>query len=341
MSTAPASFIASEPGASVSASREDYVFAKGQDRERTAVERLLLGPNADHFQSILGNTLGWLGRSTWYALRIPKSYLIPASTLPEQFKGDVDLMGGPLTLDPRWYAATLAEVQERYPGLGPNWWPVAAGWDTLAAGGLVWPPTLEQIAAVETKCVYLNAAGQLRGEHLGSHAPNSKQNRLRHLRMQVTNLSQMGFDRVALLWLAVTEPVLTPTGDSTLWMEAAFRGIRAIEQLRGLTNAAGTAPAFGEIVVACSAVPGGTETQRGTAGGVVRTMPPALHHPPGSEAAEIRASIETVLHRAFSKSIVRRSMPVVLRACASTSCRTVFVAQSTGPSCPECASSAL
>lgn len=308
--------------------RAAYLFAQEQVRERATVERLLLSQGgAGIAGGVLASQLRWQGCFSWYAVRVPTERVLPAGVDPSQFPGDIDLMGGPLSWDAAALARVTTELGTRYPGLHPSHWEHIALRGAGSESVVTWPPPLDFISAAEVKSAFVDAAGVLRGFRGGL---------VDRARRQAGGLTRMGFDRAALLWLAVTEPVRS-SEEVNPWMLAGSRAIDGISQLRRKLEAHADGTGYGEIILSAGAVPGGLEHMRGTQTGDIHRVALDRQRIAGSESALVRASIEAAITEAFNQYDRCPSLPVVIRACTRSTCQSLFVASPPElPVCPRC-----
>jgi hypothetical protein len=311
--------------------RSEYLFAQRHRREREAIDRLILTPGSAGISGfLLEASLGWRGQFSWYAVRIPTTCLLPAGVDPARFPGDVDLMGGPLFFDMNALARAMSVLEAQLPGVHPSHWHRLGLLGYGAEDVWQWPPPLNVITAAEVKSVFIDAEGALRGLRGGA---------VDGARRQADGLSLMGFDRAALLWLVLTEPVNGPD-DVNPWLSASYRAEDGLGRLARTLATHEINEGIGEILIAAAAVPGGLEDARGAMSGAALRAPPDVQSIPGSEGAVIRASIEAALSEAFRRFECCPSLPVVVRACSRQRCQALFVAiPSKDPKCPACGAS--
>lgn len=285
-------------------SRDDYIFAQGTRRERTAINRLI----ADHGSGIkeaLNSQLHWSLPWAWIGLRIPQRRLLRGTEMPpKKFLGDIDVFGAPLrasSLDE--YNDFVKEAAEQLNGEGhPNWQHYFASLMVLERRRLQWPPDLDFIAATEVKVAYYTADGTLKASGLGGQQSD---------RTQARHLCKMGFDRVALTRMIVTEPVAP--SQMHLWMEAAARSANAGDEFRDKVHVKSDDP-FGTLLVTIGAIPGGLEDMRGsTTCQWVKDVPENLLK---EDAIGLRKIVESNLREVMSRYPIPTSVPVVLLACS-------------------------
>lgn len=168
----------------------------------------------------LNSQLRWSLPWAWIGLRIPQRRLLRGTELPpKKFLGNIDVFGAPLqALSLDEYNDFVKEAAEQLNGEGhPSWHHYFASLMVLERRRLQWPPNLDFIAATEVKVAYYTADGTLKASGLGSQQSD---------RTQARNLCKIGFDRVALTRMIVTEPVAP--SQMHPWMEAAARSANVV-----------------------------------------------------------------------------------------------------------------
>lgn len=307
-------------------SHQDYIFAQGKRRERTAINRLIADRGAG-IKSALNPQLRWSLPWGWLGLRIPQRRLLRGIELPaKKFLGDVDAFGGPLEpASADEYNDFVKEEAAQLPAeADSSWHHQLAFMKVLERRRLRWPPDLGYMAATEVKVAYYRQDDTLKGT--GSGGQNSD-------RTQARQLCSMGFDRVALTRILVTEPV--PTSQMHPWTGAAARGSIAGDEF--LSKGIRTAPddAFGTLLVMLGAVPGGLEDMRGsTSWKWLRNVPDNSLR---QDAAELRRAVEHNLTDVMSRHPVPMNVPVLILACSDDKCGELYVSE-IGPEkpCPKC-----
>lgn len=301
-----------------SPSRDDYIFKQAERRETEAVERLLLfGPTREALRRDLWDALGWLGGGSWYALRIPTDLVLPPD-LAKQYPGDIDIMGGPLSVEENDdYRAALTEIERALPGAMEQTVRSFAWGKILADGKMTWPPPLARIGAAETKCSYIDAGGTVKATGAGS---------IERINRQAAKLAAIGFDRVALLWIVVNEPVwVEGAGNIGQWAAGADLAWRGSETIVAALRP-DDAHEFGQLVLAAGSVPGRAETSAGSCSLRVVRPPADIHRAAGSTQAVARKHVQDRLEEFFRSVPVPTTAPVIVRACAPGGCGRLFIA---------------
>lgn len=276
-----------------------------QSREIEAVERLLLsqGP-ADILRPHFEHALGWPGRWAWYGVRIPTESFIPDPGERKGLPGDLDLIGGPLEADPHDLALAHANAHAKLPSdADPSWHSFLASTELFHSRKLRWPPSLQRITAAEVKSASLDHQGK-------SHAHRGA---ARKALRQAQGLVEVGFDSVALVWIAVAYPV--PASDFHSWLDASRAAstirnflVRRRIQVRDDQD-------YGQLLVHAGALQHAPEFLAGSIGAEVLRAPPALEVRPHSARSARRAALSELLLAAFREAPFAPSLPVVLRYC--------------------------
>ncbi len=219
-----------------------------QNREDVAVRRLLGTPFLIEglFEPLKIHPEIW-----WAITKVSHERLV------SDFSGDTDIILGRLTLDdPTLLPPTVDRCRERYPGAHPGIYGYFAALELAEAGGLKWPPSLDYLVAIETKCFGYDHEERA---HKSQKSSYSKVNRIRR---QVDLLADMGFDRAVLLEFIPNPPATGARGHA--WLEAAEQAHRSVDEVGPILaqRLAIEAPA-GHVVVSWGTVAGGDETERG------------------------------------------------------------------------------
>lgn len=306
--------------------REDYIFAQGQCRERSAINRLIAS-RGGAIKNALNEQLRWALPWSWLGLRIPQRRLLRGLELPaNKFLGDVDVFGGPLQpASQEEYNCFVSEAAEQ---LGadahPSWHHQIASMMVLERQRLKWPPEVSYIAASEVKVAYYDADNNLKATGAGSQQSD---------RTQARRLCEMGFDRVALTRILVTEPVVP--GRMHPWTEAAARSGDAGDELRDKGVRVAPDDPFGTLMVLMGAVPGGLEDMRGSTSW--KWLQDVPDNPLKDDAAGLRRIIEHNLREVMSRHPIPINVPVLLLACSNETCGKLYVSEAdTEKLCPEC-----
>jgi hypothetical protein len=218
-----------------------------QARENETLRRFCESPfMLDELLALLGLPAGLY----WATLGLPHGDLIAGR------KGDVDLMAGRLAIEDLQALEPLkAKYQADAPKLAECQHIYFAALELAAAGGLAWPPPMDNLVAIEVKCAYFDA-DQLRVK--------ARHSRTRDLRLQIAEfLEFMPFDRVALLDFIINPPADGPAGGA--WINAAATAAYSFHDMRPTleTRLPPDSPA-GHFAMPWGAVAGADESWRGT-----------------------------------------------------------------------------
>lgn len=306
--------------------RDDYIFAQGKRRERTAINRLIAS-RGGAIRDALNEQLRWALPWAWLGLRIPQRRLLRGLELPaNKFSGDVDVFGAPLRpASQEEYNRFVAEAAEQLGAEAhPSWHHQIASMMVLERRRLEWPPDLTYIAASEVKVAYYDADSNLKATGAGSQQSD---------RTQARRLCEMGFDRVALTRVLVTEPVVP--GRMHPWTEAAVRSGNAGDEFRDKGVRLAPDDPFGTLMVLMGAVPGGLEDMRGsTSWQWLQDVP---DNPLRDDVAALRRVIERNLTEVMNGHPIPVNVPVLILACSDEACGELYVSEA-GPEklCPKC-----
>lgn len=269
-----------------------------QSREDVAVRRLLGTPFM--IEGLLEPLK--IHPEVWWAIT-----KVPHGRLVSGFHGDTDIILGRLTLDdPRLLAPTMDQWRERYPGAHPGMYGYFAALELAEAGGLKWPPSLDYLVAIETKCFGYDHEERTHTSLKSSHA---KVNRIRR---QVDLLTQMGFNRAVLLDFIPNPPAAGAREHA--WLEAAEQAQRSVDEAGAVLagRLAVESPA-GHVVVSWGTVLGGDETERGA--GVPQWLREARENPHLGDPAvcQRREELERNLREILVTFPRPRRFPALLR----------------------------
>lgn len=224
------------------------VDVDSESREDATVRQLLSTPFM--LEGLL-DPLGIHPELWWAATKIPHACLV------QSFSGDVDIVFGRCRLEePGVLGSSVERWRERYPN-APQWMHEnSAVRELAAAGGLKWPPPLDYLVAVETKCgLYDREKQEVRSQKA---SPGNR----RRVQRQVELLSQMGFNRVVLLDVIANPPAIGGSGSA--WLNAGAGAQHALDNMRAtLEKRLGEEAPGGHVVLSWGAVAGGDETTRG------------------------------------------------------------------------------
>jgi hypothetical protein len=308
------------------ARREEYIFAQGNERERTAVNRLIVG-NPGILSHCISSQLNLGFPCLWLGLRLPHRSVLRGLTLDRnQFAGDIDVCCG--TIEPSSYLEynelVQKEKQSSRPGTHPTWHHRVAWEKLLRLGKVKWPPDLNMLFAAEVKVAYFDSSDTLKATGLGGQKNKD--------RKQANALCQVGFDRVCLIRIIVTEPV----SDNRLhpWMLASSRildGIREMDENGVITD---DTDRFGTVLFGAGAVPGDIETTRGA--NTWKWLKAIPENSNVNRRSEFRQAMERNLIEVMSRYTAPVSLPVLLLACSQPKCETLYVAPTVDEACPEC-----
>lgn len=278
------------------------VDVDGQEREKEAVRQFCATPFL--FDELLV-TLGVPGEFHWVILEVPHGRLM------EDRIGDIDILAGPLAwsdaaeLDP-----LITKNRETHPNAPGYLHTYCAAVELASHGGLMWPPPLDHVIAIEVKCAYFHRDEQ---QVKSQKASRSK---TRTARMQIAELLEVfPFNRVALLDFIVHPPT---TGiDGHAWLNASDIAARSLEQMRATLQ--GRLPSdspAGHFVMSWGSVEGGTEAFRGT--GTAIKLRSAIENPRLAEPAiwERRKLMEERLKGVLAEYSKPLSFPVRMHAAA-------------------------
>lgn len=236
-------------------SRDDYIFAQRQNRERVAINRLI-ADQMGMLRDVFGPNFGWALSGCWLGLRIPQRRLLRGLDLPaNKLLGDVDVFGASLQpASQEEFNSFIAEAAETYgASTHPSFLSQIAAIMVLERGRTKWPPDLSYIAATEVKVSYYDADDTLKATGAGSQQSD---------RTQAKRLCEMGFDRVGLVRIIVTEPVAP--SQMHPWFEAGARSSHATDELQGKQVRIAQDDPFGTVLISIGTVPGGLEDMRGS-----------------------------------------------------------------------------
>jgi hypothetical protein len=305
---------------------DDYIFAQGKRRERTAINRLI----ADYgggVKDALNSQLRWRLPWAWLGLRIPQRRLLRGADLPaKKFLGDIDVFGAPLRPSSQEeYDGIVKEAAEQLGAEAhPSWYHQIASLMVLERRLLKWPPDLNYMAASEVKVAYYDADDTLKATGSGSQQSD---------RVQARQLCEMGFDRVSLSRIVVTEPVAP--GRMHPWMEASARSSNAGNEVLGKGVRVAPDDPFGTLLVMVGAVPGGLEGMRGsTSWEWLQDVP---ENPLKEGAADLRRIVERNLTEVMGRHPIPINVPVLVLACSDETCGEIYVSEVNPDNpCPKC-----
>jgi hypothetical protein len=184
-----------------------------------------------------------------------------------------------------------------------------------------WKPAVDQIAALEVKVSWY-------GEDDGLHA--TKEGRLSTIWQQATANLLLGFDRAALLWMVVTEPIQLPGQND--WVVAAYRAqdaFDAFQNLPGYTRLVSNDAPLGLALFGWASVrPGVERTEDYSGAGAPRWMKDAGTNPHVADRRVLAA--RTRLRSTLTDVLKDMRFPNGLRylvfVLACSSCGKLFVA---------------
>jgi hypothetical protein len=297
-------------------SRDDYIFAKKEQRERTAINRLIAN-RGGAIKTALNSQLRWGLPWAWLGLRIPQRRLLRGVDLPaKSFLGDVDVFGAPLQpASQEEYNGFVKEAAEQLDAEAhPSWHHQIASVMVLERRRLKWPPDLNYLAASEVKVAYYGADDTLKATGSGSQESD---------RTQARRLCEMGFDRVALTRIIVTEPVAP--GRMHPWMEASARSGIAGNEFRDKGIHLSPCDPFGTVLAMVGAVPGGLEDMRGSTSW--KWLQDVPDNPLKENVAALHSIIERNLMEVMSDYPIPINVPVLILACSDEKCGEIYISE--------------
>lgn len=267
-------------------------------REDESVDRLLGSPlMREEFLNPLG-----LPSFFWWAMTN-----VAHQRLVNGFRGDVDVVMGPVKFsDAETYWLRVEQHRKQHPGFHEGMYQWIAAHEFAAQGGLVWPPCLDYLVALETKCTRYTPQQQPTRSNT-AHQPEQ-----RRVEGQVGRLTMMGFNRVILLDLIANPPI--GGGDGQAWLNAAGMSLHSQQELlsklqRRFQNVEAGA---GHAVVSWGAVSGGDESSRGA--GCPQWVRLPAHNPRLAEprTREYRLELEGNLRELLARVSHPRMFPVII-----------------------------
>jgi hypothetical protein len=307
-------------------SRNEYIFAQGKRRERTAINRLI-ADSGGVITDALNEQLRWALPWAWLGLRIPQRRLLKGVNLKaKKFLGDVDIFGA--SLQPASQEEYNSFVKEAADRLGakahPNLNHQIASLMVLERQRLKWPSELTYIAASEVKVAYYDADDSLKATGAGSQQSD---------RTQARCLCEMGFDQVALTRILVTEPVINDRTHP--WIEASARSAQAGDEYLDKGVRTATHDPFGTLIVMMGAIPGGLEDMRGSFSW--KWLQDVPENPLKENSSDLRKIIERNLKEVMSRYPVPINVPVHILACSDEICGELYVSEVDPETlCPKC-----
>ena len=227
------------------------IEVNSQEREKEALRRLYETPfMLDELLASLGLPAGFY----WVLLGVQHSELVASR------HGDVDLIAGRLAIQDQIVLEQLrqkyaTDTDSRVPACQHTYF---AGLELAASGGLQWPPPLDYLVAIETKCAYFDSSA------VCVKSEKSSPSKVRGMRTQINELLEMlPFNRVALLDFIVNPPAAGQDGQA--WLSAAASAAGSLQAMMpALRDRLPPDSAAGHFVISWGAVAGGTELWRGT-----------------------------------------------------------------------------
>lgn len=234
---------------------------------------------------------------------------VPYGRLIEDRVGDVDLLAGPLAWkDSAAIGPLITKNREAHPDAPGHLHAYCAAVELAGRGGLLWPPPMDHLVAIEAKCAYFHYGRQ---QVMSQKASRSN---TRNVRMQIDELLEiLPFNRVALLDFIVNPPAAGIDGQA--WLNAANAAVRSLQQMRRTLEVRLPCDSpSGHFVMSWGAIEGGTEAFRGTGGPM--QFRPAIENPSLTVAAvqERRKQMAKHLVRLLEEYPTPLSFPVNLHA---------------------------
>jgi len=290
------------PGGESDPAASYLIDVNGHEREKKVVRRFCATPFM--FDELL-IALGVPGEFHWVILEVPHERLM------EDRFGDIDIIAGPLAWnDPAAIGPLITKNRETHPTAPAHLHAYCAAVELAGHGGLMWPPPMDYLVAIEVKCAYFH-----RDEQEVKSQKASRSN-TRNVRMQIEELVEvLPFNRVALLDFIVHPPAAGIDGQA--WLNASYIALRSLEQMRPTLQ--GRLPAdspAGHFVMSWGAVEGGTEAFRGT--GTAIELRSTIENPrlAGTATRERRKQMAERLKGVLEEYSKPLSFPVRLRAAA-------------------------
>jgi hypothetical protein len=283
----------------------------------------LIADSSSSLSGIIYEQLGLALPCCWLGIRIPQRALLKGLKLSKsEFTGDIDFFGG--NLQPESNEKYLQYVEEfKDEKAHPSWAYKFAQMQILHRGEIKWIPSFDYTAASECKAHYLNADGKLKATSIG---------RQKHHRKQAKELCELGFDKVALIRIVVTEPI-----NSTKihpWLEASNRGNFASDKLEKEIKVDET-DSFGTMIVSVGAIAGGLEEARGSVS--CKYLKDVPQNPLIKKATAIRKVMEDNLANIMNQFPTPKNIPVLLLACSNKSCQHIYITETNlNIICPRC-----
>lgn len=311
-----------------------HIFDVDQTRENLAIQRLLTGHGLPLIPGVFDplEHFGWNPANCWFALNIPTQRILAQP--PRSAPGDIDIIGGPLeaTSDEVWteamdWAAAQAPPLPGGPGSHRNW-----AWSRCIEQRLVkWPPNFEYATAAEVKAGRFRFGGRITSKTHRSAFQLSA-------RRQARGVADLGFARVGLLYVLGGQPPDDLSTPGRPWFQAGASATMASESLERHILTEGGDP-FATIVLTVSAVTPESEAidgamARGPAWHVGRSNPKVQEN----AAQALRNELSRNLAEVFARHQFDGCLPVLLLACRSSRCGSLYIAPRADPEavCPDC-----
>lgn len=267
-------------------------------REDESVSRLLGSPL---MREELLHPLGLPSFFWWAMTKVLHQRLVSG------FRGDVDVLMGPVKFsDADAYWVCVERHRKEHPGFHEGMYQWIAAHELAAQGGLVWPPRLDYLVALETKCTRYTPQQQPARSNT-AHQPEQ-----RRVEGQVGRLMMMGFNRVTLLDLIANPPI--GGGNGQAWVNAAGMSLQSQQEMlskfqKRFQDAEAGA---GHAVFSWGAVSGGDEMSRGA--GCPRWLRLPADNPRLAEprTRENRVELESNLLEVLARVPHPRMFPVII-----------------------------
>jgi hypothetical protein len=234
--------------------KKRHVFQLRDSREAVALARWLYPFAAEELLGHLGLNSPWW----WCGLRVPRRPLFGG-----QFDGDVDILAGPLELEPASDVARAVQGGTSHGIRGRTAYERVLDAVRSAKVSVRWPPRVTSVVACEVKVSWFDTElCKMKRTHEGEGE---------EVKGGLRSLLSEGIGSVSFLHLVVTKP--TRSGFLHPWLQALFDGDEAAKSLQraGPIYDPRELPTCGYLTCVVGAVAHKTEDEAG-AGGTLRVV---------------------------------------------------------------------